>query len=148
MGMRLDDNTILKRDDKRVENVGPVRQRQGPFLGDVAVGQVKQLANSILSGKNRLVFSDLAQLAVVGLAAVVGVNQPADFRREVEKAGQFGPMAFPGADSDGIFIRPFLAPSQESGFGLVARGSLVNGLQIAQKGVLVFVDDVFEAARI
>ncbi len=95
-----------------VENVGPIRNGHGPAFGNVTMGQVKQLADGLVGWEHGLIFGDFAQLAVVGLNTVIGLDQPPNFRREVEKAGQLRPVGFPGAHGHSIFVGPFFTEAQ------------------------------------
>ena len=83
---RLEHKPTWEVDHQLVENVGPIGDGHRPSLGDIPMSQVEDLSNGLSSRKDDFVLGDLAQLAIIGLDGVVGVDQPSDFVREVEEA--------------------------------------------------------------
>ena len=69
-----------------VENFGPVDKRLSPFLGDVAMSQEKQFGSSLVRGKRRFRFDDLAKLAVITLNSIGGIDKTANIGRKIEES--------------------------------------------------------------
>ena len=62
-----------------------------------------------LCGEQRLGFGHLADLAVVALDGVGGVDEATDFRGELEHGRQVFPVVFPTAHGDGVAVAPSLS---------------------------------------
>jgi hypothetical protein len=73
-------------------------------VSDVAMSQKQQLADGVVRWKNAFALGDFAQLAVVGLNEVVGVDEPPNFEGDFEKGDQFRPVVLPGFDGDEVHV--------------------------------------------
>ena len=79
---------------------------------------------------------------MVAFDGVIGVNQAPDLRREIKVGGKFSPVILPGTHSHGIFVIPLLCQALEIGFGRFSGGGLIDGLEVADKGLAIFVGHV------
>ena len=81
-----------------------MEHRHSPFLGDMHIGQIEDLAHRLNGWKRSLVFDDLAQLAIVTFNVVGGVKResprkspvlPSYFPRNAQRWHICGPIALP-----------------------------------------------------
>ena len=128
-----------------VENCSPVEDGHGPFLGNIAGGQEKQLADGLAVWESSFGFDHFANLAVVAFNGIGGIDQAADIRRIVKVGSQVFPIVFPGTDGHGILAAPLIAELDQVGFGCFPGGSLVDFFQIHHKGFAIRPGDIFQA---
>ena len=86
---------ISKLYDKLLRCKPPICYWHGPFLADVAVGQVDELVQSVVIGDHSLGLRDLAHLAVIALYDVCRVDDPTDGRSVLEIAAEKVPLIPP-----------------------------------------------------
>ena len=77
--------TFRKHDFQLTENHIPVLAAGVPMSYDALRSQVEHLAQGIIIGKGRLVFGNLAELAIQSLDDICGVNDLPDLRRIVKE---------------------------------------------------------------
>lgn len=75
---------------------------------DALRSQVEHLAQGIVIGKGRLVFGNLAELAIQSLDDICDVNNLPDLRRIVKEGAQGFPVFFTAFDAGGILPTPLL----------------------------------------
>ena len=109
------------------------------------MSQEKQFGSSLVRGKRRFRFDDLAKLAVITLNSIGGIDKTANIGRKIEESSQFIPIIEPRTDSDRIFIAPIVTQQEEVFFSHSTGGSLVNGLQVSEEGFVVGTGDIAEA---
>ena len=68
--------------------------------------QVEHLAQGIVIGKGRLVFGNLAELAIQALDDIGGINNLPDLWRIVEEGTRDFPVFLPAFDAGGILPTP------------------------------------------
>ena len=73
--MHLHRETLCKPDRQLITDARPVRYRGGPFAGDVPVDQEEQLARGLVGWKRAFGLGHLAQLPIVALDTIGGVDQ-------------------------------------------------------------------------
>ena len=66
-----------------------------PLLCNLGVHEIQQLSRGLVCGKRRLGLGDFAQLAMIALHSIGGVDQSPDFLGIVEKGSQALPMGSP-----------------------------------------------------
>src|SRR5262249_23281108 len=64
----------------------------GPLLSNITMSQIEGFADAVVGGKDRLVPGGFAQLAVVALNGIVGVDHTPDLEREIEEGRQIVPV--------------------------------------------------------
>jgi hypothetical protein len=104
--------------------------------GNVGGRQVQELAKDCRGREGGLAFSGLAELAIVSLDIIVGVNEPMDGWFEFKEGRQLIPMGLPGADSPGVLVAPFPSRTRRAN----SPSSRVN-----HERFLVFPRHVFQA---
>ena len=92
---------------KLKENQAPVVNAASPAEHDILGDKIKHFQQRPVVGENGLAFGHLAELAFVAFNHIGGVNQLADFRRILEKGGDFAPVAPPGLNDQRIPGTPY-----------------------------------------
>ena len=93
--MHLHRETLCKADRQLIANARPVRHWGRPFPADVPVHQEQQLARGFVGRKRAFGLGDLAQLPIVALDTIDGVDQSSDLGAIVKHGRQILPMRFP-----------------------------------------------------
>jgi len=103
-----------------------INQLHGPLFGDVHCCRVEQFSNCLFGRIRQFVFQDLAQLVVIALHGIGGVDQPPVFLGELKKGSQLIPIVLPGFDLSPTFPDPILFQLEQIGFSLFPGGCLVD----------------------
>ena len=81
---------------------------------------------------------------IVALNQIGGVNQATDFRSVGKHRGQLFPVILPRTHGNGILVSPGFGQVQQSRLGNLTRRRLVDGFQIANKGLAIFPGHILE----
>ena len=84
-GLSLHNNTVLEPYDQLIEYQGPIRHRLRPFFDDPFAGQIQQLSDRLWGWKGTLGLGHFAQLTMIALDGIGGIDQPSDLVWVVEK---------------------------------------------------------------
>ena len=91
-----------------MRRLSPVCQRHGPFLADIAIGQIDKLVKRVVCRKDALGLGDFADLTVVALYGIGGVDDLTDGRGILKIAAQQLPLVSQRLDDNGIKFAPLL----------------------------------------
>src|SRR5690349_15716926 len=105
-----------KADRQLITDARPVRHWSGPFPRDVAVDQEEQLACGIVSRKRAFGLGHLAQLPVIALDTIGGIDQPPYLGTILKHRRQIFPMRFPRANRHWVAGTPSLGQLQQPRF--------------------------------
>ena len=90
--------------DGLVQDQRPVEYRPRLLARNILGDQEEQLAGGFLGRERRFGFQDLAQLAMIALDGIGGVDQPTDGGGVVKHGCQVVPIGFPGTCRHGIVL--------------------------------------------
>lgn len=84
-------HAVCELNGEMAQGAWPVVGRQSPFAADVFEAEVEEFEKRVDGGKEVAVAADFAKGAVERLDGVGGVDDPADFRGEVEEGRELVP---------------------------------------------------------
>ena len=113
-----------------------------PAKHNVLCNEIKHFEQRLVVGENGLALSHFAELAVVAFNHIGGINQFADFRRILEKGGNFAPVAPPGLNDQRIPGTPYFFEIVQGGQGRILRGCGIDGLEIRQQFFRILVGHI------
>lgn len=102
----------------------PIGQWHGPFLTYIAVCKINKFLKGCIRWEHALVFCYLADLTVIPLNGICGIDKLTDDRSILEVFGQLIPVVLPGSDNDRILFTPFFIQLEE----LIFCGFLIDCL--------------------
>ena len=111
----------------------PVCQWHGPFLADIAISQIDKLVKCVVRRKDALGLGDFADLTVVALYGIGGVDDLTDGRGILIIAAQQLPFVSPRLDDNGIKFAPLLLHMIEFRFRFFLCVSGIDKLDVFEK---------------
>ena len=120
----------------------------GPLLRRLLVDEIEQLASGLCGREGPLGFDDFAQLTMVTLDGVGGVDETTDFAGILKQSGQVFRVVFPSAYGHGVAVVPGFGQLQEVAFRLFSSCCLVDGFEVGDKPLRSFQDTYLRLWRI
>ncbi|MNM66670.1 hypothetical protein D3C81_781670 [compost metagenome] len=97
---------VREEHEKLEEHLSPVLYTACPFAGDIDRHEIEHLDERLITWENALAFGHLAELPVIALDHIGGVDQLAKLGGILEEGGEFVPVRAPGTDDERIFGSP------------------------------------------
>ena len=120
----------------------PVCQWHGPFLEDIAVGQIDQFVKCVVCREDTFGLCYFTDMPVVALNGIGGVDDLTDGRSIKKIATQQLPFVSPRLDDDGIQTAPLLLKIVELHLLFLFRVSGIDQLQILEEFFLIFTSNI------